>query len=460
MWRRRFWGCLEPKGVCVVDPARATEPRSFLVPKRIPLGWRVVPLSQVLEERRMKVSDDEFAPLSVTMDGIVPQRDHVAKTSDGSNRKGVRRGDLVINSRSDRKGASGVSPQDGSVSLISIVMRPVGVESRFLHHLVRSFAFQEEFYRRGQGIVADLWTTRFPALKRIEVALPPRNDQARIADFLDRETAHIDALIEKKERLIALLEEKRAALITRAVTKGLDPNVPMKDSGVEWIGEIPEHWEVVSLGRLITNIQQGWSPIAEDRLAAEGEWAVIKLSAVKPREFVETEHKTLPATLNGDSRIEIKQGDLLITRANTPELVGTACVVSSVRERVMMSDLVYRVNTLDQVVCRRYLVHWLTSMAGRSHVEIEARGASRSMVKISTALIRRWPCILPPMREQNEIAAHLEKNAAHSGALQSELSRSITLLRERRSALITAAVTGQIDIDEYEASQDALQSQE
>ena len=423
MWRRRFWGCLEPKGVCVVDPARATEPRSFLVPKRIPLGWRVVPLSQVLEERRMKVSDDEFAPLSVTMDGIVPQRDHVAKTSDGSNRKGVRRGDLVINSRSDRKGASGVSPQDGSVSLISIVMRPVGVESRFLHHLVRSFAFQEEFYRRGQGIVAD-------------------------------------ALIEKKERLIALLEEKRAALITRAVTKGLDPNVPMKDSGVEWIGEIPEHWEVVSLGRLITNIQQGWSPIAEDRLAAEGEWAVIKLSAVKPREFVETEHKTLPATLNGDSRIEIKQGDLLITRANTPELVGTACVVSSVRERVMMSDLVYRVNTLDQVVCRRYLVHWLTSMAGRSHVEIEARGASRSMVKISTALIRRWPCILPPMREQNEIAAHLEKNAAHSGALQSELSRSITLLRERRSALITAAVTGQIDIDEYEASQDALQSQE
>src|SRR5690554_2988110 len=178
------------------------------------------------------------------MKGIVPQLENAAKTDAGENRKLVLEDDFVINSRSDRKGSAGVSTLDGSVSLISIVMVPKRITPSFAHHLLRSYPFQEEFYRFGKGIVADLWSTNSSEMKNILIPEMPVSEQTQNANILDRETAKIDALIEKQQRLIALLKEKRQAVISHAVTKGLDPNAPMKDSGVEWLGEVPAHWEV------------------------------------------------------------------------------------------------------------------------------------------------------------------------------------------------------------------------
>lgn len=288
-------------------------------------------------------------------------------------------------------------------------------------------------------------------VRRVRVPVPPQKVATRIADFLDRETAYIDSLIEKKERLLSLLEEKRSALITQAVTKGLDPEVPMKDSGVEWIGEIPEHWDVVPAGRLFRDIEQGWSPVADDRPAEPSEWAVIKLSAIKGGVFIESEHKTLPKALSGDPRLEIREGDLLVTRANTPELVADVCVVQAVRPRLMISDLVYRVQLRATSAVPEYLAYWLLSDAGRTHVEVEARGSSLSMVKVSQRLLKSWPCVLPPRAEQREIEARLKHEETTLREIVSHTEKSISLLRERRSALITAAVTGQIDVSEYAA---------
>jgi type I restriction enzyme S subunit len=134
-----------------------------------PDDWPIKRLGELFRERKEKVSDKEFAALSVTKSGIVPQLETAAKTDDGNNRKGVRAGDFVINSRSDRKGSGGLSELDGSVSLINIVLEPLRILPRFAHHLLRSPAFQEEFYRWGRGIVADLWTTRFTEMKNIRV---------------------------------------------------------------------------------------------------------------------------------------------------------------------------------------------------------------------------------------------------------------------------------------------------
>src|SRR5690606_39204495 len=167
---------------------------------------------------------------------------------DGDNRKKVLAGDFVINSRSDRKGSSGLSTMDGSVSLICTVLIPTGLHGPFIHHLLRSVDFQEEYYRWGKGIVADLWSTNFSDMKNIVLGIPPEAEQTQIARFLDHETARIDALIEEQQRLIELLKEKRQAVISHAVTKGLNPTVPMKDSGVEWLGEVPAHWKVSKLG--------------------------------------------------------------------------------------------------------------------------------------------------------------------------------------------------------------------
>lgn len=219
----------------------------------IPEEWELTRLGTRFEERRTKVSDKEFPPLSVTKQGILPQLDSAAKSNDGDNRKLVKKGDFVINSRSDRKGSSGISNADGSVSLINIVLHPKGIHPIYCNYLLKSHGFVEEFYRMGHGIVADLWTTRYDEMKAIMVSIPTLDEQSAIAAFLDRKTAQIDQAIERKERQIELLKERRQILIHKSVTRGLDPNVPMKDSGVEWIGEIPSHWEVKRL-KLVANL--------------------------------------------------------------------------------------------------------------------------------------------------------------------------------------------------------------
>jgi type I restriction enzyme S subunit len=194
---------------------------------------------------------------------------------------------------------------------------------------------------------------------------PPREQQCAIAKYLDRETAKIDALVEKKERLIELLWEKRTALITHTVTQGLDSNVPMKDSRIEWLGQIPSHWEIVRLRRILTVVEQGWSPLAEDRKAAEDEWGVIKLSAIKAGRFIQDEHKTLPLGVEHRPSLEIRAGDILMTRGNTPQLVGDVCLVREARSQLMVSDLVYRLMFDRSLIEARFLTYWLLSRAGR-----------------------------------------------------------------------------------------------
>jgi type I restriction enzyme S subunit len=185
----------------------------------IPEHWRATRIGSVFLERKEKVSDKEYMPLSVTKQGIVPQLDTAAKTNDGDNRKLVKVGDFVINSRSDRKGSSGLSSLDGAVSLINIVLKPMrDVNGKFIHYLFKSNSFVEEFYRNGHGIVADLWTTRYAEMKTIMMPLPPKEEQVQIADFLDKKTAQIDTAIELQQKQIEKLKEYRASLIDSVVT--------------------------------------------------------------------------------------------------------------------------------------------------------------------------------------------------------------------------------------------------
>ena len=223
------------------------------------------------------------------------------------------------------------------------------------------------------------------------------------------------------------------------------PYSAYKGSGVEWLGEIPAHWAAVPFRRLIRRIEQGWSPVAEDRLAALDEWAVVKLSAVNKGRFLPNEHKSLPADLAPDIRFEIRDGDFLLTRSNTPELVGDVCVAREVRRGLMLCDLVYRLQLRSEPVAPAYLAYWLLSRAGRHQIEVDARGSSQSMVKISQGLIRSWTVVLPPLAEQNPIVAFLDRETARIDALVAKKERLIELLQEKRTALITQAVTKGLD---------------
>lgn len=185
---------------------------------KIPKQWEVTRLGTRFIERRRKVSDKDFSPLSVTKNGVVPQLETAVKTNDGDNRKLVKKGDFVINSRSDRKGSSGIAKKDGSVSLINIVLKPREIYPEFCNYLLKCNSFKEEFYRMGHGIVADLWTTRYDEMKNIKIMIPNFCEQISIVNFIEKECQKIDNAIVLQEKQLQKLKEYRAILIDNAVT--------------------------------------------------------------------------------------------------------------------------------------------------------------------------------------------------------------------------------------------------
>lgn len=198
---------------------------------KVPEHWIIERIGTAFDEKREKVNDTDYPPLSVTMKGIVPQLDTAAKTDHNDNRKRVSVNDFVINSRSDRRGSSGVSELNGSVSVINIVLAPrKHFYGKYLHHLFRSYRFIEEFYRVGRGIVDDLWTTRYSVMKAIDFAFPDFEEQKAIADYLDEKTAHIDRIIETINTQIDKLKELRKTLINDVVTGKI--KVAMKGEAV------------------------------------------------------------------------------------------------------------------------------------------------------------------------------------------------------------------------------------
>lgn len=322
-------------------------------------------------------------------------------------------------------------------------------EPRFLYYLMLMAAKRGVFAGSGNQNTIDHLTA--VQLKHYQFPFAPAAEQRAIAAFLDRETARIDALVEKKQRLIELLGEQRAALITQAVTKGPDRHAPVTNSGIGWLGEIPMHWQMTAAGRLLERIEQGWSPVADDRQAAPDGWAVIKLSAVSHGTFRSEQHKALPVGIEANVAYEIRDGDFLMTRANTPDLVADVCIVRGARRRLMLCDLVYRLTWCSTQASPEFIAYWFLSTKGRHQIEVDARGASQSMVKVSKRLIRAWVIAQPPITEQRAIAAFLDRGTARIDALVAKINQAIERLKELRTALVSAAVTGKIDVREEAA---------
>ena len=224
----------------------------------LPAHWTCDKISILFSERRTKVSDKDYAPLSVARIGVVPQLATAVKTDAGDNRKLVCNGDFVINSRSDRKGSCGVADRDGSVSLINIVLTPRNEwNNRYVHYLMRSQPFSEEYYRYGRGIVADLWTTRYSEMKSILLPIPPRTEQDQIVRFLDWKVSAINKMAKIQSRKLHLLEQFRDSFITRLTHYGIHKDAPLEKTEIAWLGKIPKSWHIRSfskIARVCTNL--------------------------------------------------------------------------------------------------------------------------------------------------------------------------------------------------------------
>jgi type I restriction enzyme S subunit len=416
----------------------------------VPIHWNIKRLGQFFEERREKVSDKDYPPLSVTMKGIVPQLDNAAKSDAGDNRKLVLKNDFVINSRSDRKGSSGISPLDGSVSLISIVMEPKRINPKFAHHLLRSYPFQEEFYRYGKGIVADLWSTNSSEMKNILLPEIGDEESKAIANFLDYETAKIDTLIEKQQQLIKLLKEKRQAVISHAVTKGLNPQAPMKYSGVEWLGEVPDHWGIKRnkhLMEFVTSGSRGWAEYYSDDGALFFRITNLTRDTVEPK--LESIQNVKPPAGSEGERSKIRSGDLLISI--TADL-GSVCVADDSVAGGFVSQHVSLCRPNSLVVSSRWLAYFILSDAAKE--QFIGSGYGGTKIQLSLEDIRELNIAYPPVSEQGEIALYIDTKLEKFALLMNRAESQVNLLQERRTALISAAVTGKIDVRNWEQPND------
>jgi type I restriction enzyme S subunit len=363
-------------------------------------------------------------------------------------RRVLRDGDILISTvRTYLRAIAQVNaPSDNMIASTGFaVLRPRSVASRYLGYACYAEGFVGEVIARSVGV-------SYPAINASElvglkIPLPPSDEQAAIAAFLDRETAKIDALMAEQENLIGLLKEKRQAVISHAVTKGLDPSVPMKDSGVEWLGEVPAHWDVLRIKHLVASLEQGWSPQCEGfPVQSEDEWGVLKVGCVNGGVFRPEENKTLPPELEPLPELGLACGDLLISRANTRELVGSAAVALQDFPRLMLCDKLYRLRLRSDTCAPVYLAMYLGIPRVRGQIELSATGASSSMLNIGQSTILELDVAVPPPDEQTAIATFLDHETARIDALTAEAQSTITLLQERRTALISAAVTGQIDV--------------
>jgi type I restriction enzyme S subunit len=433
---------------------------------QIPAHWCVRRLKEVASVRLSNVdkkSLDGESPVRLCNytdvyyhDRITSDMDFMAATASAEQirRFRLQRGDVLITKDSESWDDIAV-PSVVEADLDNVLcgyhlalLRPTdALHGPYLSRLLGAPGPREQFRVAANGI------TRFglggDAIAEAATLVPPLPDQHVIAAFLDRETARIDALVAKKEALVELLQEKRTALITRAVTKGLDATVPLKNSGVEWLGEIPAHWEVKRLRHVIRRIEQGWSPECENREAGEDEWGVLKAGCVNRGTFIASEHKALPAMLKPIPSLEIAEGDLLMSRASgSRELVGSVAVVPKCRQRLLLCDKVFRLHPIMDSGDRYFLAYAMNSKVVRSQIEVVLSGGSGLANNIAQEVVKDLAIAHPRADEQRAIAAVLDGETAKLDALVAEVRHAISRLEEYRTALISAAVTGKIDVRE------------
>ena len=402
---------------------------------KIPKEWDVVRLGGLFRERRTKVSDLDFPALSVTKKGILPQLDSAAKTKDGDNRKLVKCGDFVINSRSDRKGSSGVSDRDGSVSLINIVLEPQKIEATFCHHLLKSNAFIEEYYRVGRGIVADLWTTRYDEMRTISLALPSKMEQVAIAKFLDEKTAQIDEAIAIKQKQIELLKERKQIIIQKAVTQGLNPDVPMKDSGVDWIGEIPEHWSVKRAKYLLDEINERSDTGLEELLSVSHMTGVTPRSEKNVTMFMAEDYTGSKLCHSGDLVINIMWAWM------------GALGVSDRTGIVSPSYGVFR-EQREGTFVPEYLEMLLKSTKYVEYYNKVSTGLHSSRLRFYGHMLFDMALGFPPYEEQTQIVEYISRECSKVDGAITVQAEQVSKLKEYKTTLINSAVTGKIKVTE------------
>lgn len=403
----------------------------------IPNHWDIKPLWSMFK-RQKRTGHQSERLLSVYRDyGVIPKDsrdDNANKASeDLSTYQLVKPGDLTINKMKAWQGSVAISSIQGIVSPAYFIFTPSHhALPKYLHYLFRCTRYIAGYLAISKGVRVGQWDMDPDHHSRMPVVLPPRKEQEEIADFLDRETARIDSLIEKKTRFIELLKEKRQAVITNAVTKGLDPSAQTQESGVEWIGRIPANWSVRPLFSAAKEVYRSNKGMVESNLLSLSYGRVVRRDINAGEGLLPDSFETYQIIEDGE--IVMRLTDL----QNDQKSLRTALAT----ERGIVTSAYVVIRPSDSLNSE-YLAHLMRAYDIQK-VFYSMGGGMRQSMKFSD--LRRLPLLIPSLQEQMVICSSLHPKLARIDQLVSKTERSIELLREHRSALITAAVTGKIDV--------------
>lgn len=389
--------------------------------------FAMAPVGSIVVERNQKVGETEYPPLSVGKRGVTPQLAGVAKSQTEGDRKLVRAGDLVINSRSDRRGASGLARQDGSVSVVYSVMtpRPDLLIPEYGHHLFRSVAFQDEFFRWGTGIVDDLWSTNFTRMSRIRIPLPPRDVQRRLAARLDE----VEAMIAKLDELTEAL---RSRAIDTAALFGLaeDDSRPGENTQSPLSG-MPEHWDRTKFGYDFTE--------STERNGDDPPGPLLSVSEFRGVE-VNTRTDGQQASLDV-AKYRVVRPDQLA--ANMMWLNHGGLGVSSLTGYISPD---YKAFWISPRFYPRYVHHLLRSPRYVDYFGAIGTGVRPNAQRVTKTALDMMPLPLPPMEEQMRIADHLDEVTTRIDGMLAKIASLRDLLVERSSAFLLDVVTGKKEV--------------
>ncbi|MEJ1363750.1 MAG: restriction endonuclease subunit S [Candidatus Sedimenticola sp. (ex Thyasira tokunagai)] len=331
-------------------------------------------------------------------------------------------------------------------NFVARIKPAIGVDSRYfvyLHAALYAARFNFPAIKQTTGIQ----NLDAEAYFNIKVAFPTEEEQDFIAGYLDRETAYIDTLIAEKERMLTLLEEKRAALISQAVTRGLDPGVPLKPSGLDWLGDIPAHWEIKRL-KYLAQVRGGLTLGKKYSTSNLIEMPYLRVANVQDGHLNLEQVTTVEVPHSEAKGYLLKYGDVLMNEGGDIDKLGRGCVWRQEVSQCLHQNHVFAVRPFS--VTSEWLSLWTSTFPAKHYFESRAKRAT-NLASISGTNIKELPVPMPPDEEQTRIQGFIEKSTNRITGLQLELRDTLRLLKERRSALITAAVTGQIDPEDMAA---------
>ncbi|MHB1682955.1 MAG: restriction endonuclease subunit S [Bacilli bacterium] len=413
---------------------------------KVPEHWDLRPLFTVMRERNESnagMTEENLLSLSY---GQIVQKD--IRSQDGllpdsfETYQIVYPGDIVFrltDLQNDQRSLRTAIVQDkGIITSAYVTAIPMRVLPAYANYLLRAYDLTKVFYSMGGGLRQSM---KFSDLKRMPLLLPVFDEQLSIADFLDRETAKIDSLVAEQERLIALLKEKRQAVVSHAVTKGLDTSAPMKDSGIEWIGEIPDHWGVSKLG-YVASEQGGKTPSKENQKYWDGKIPWVSPKDMKTSVISDSIDHITPIAVDECGMTMIPENAVLVV-VRGMILAHSFPVAETVKSVTINQDMKALIS--NKGVLSGYLRLVLES-AKPYVVSVLVAEAAHGTRVLRTDIWKRLSVLIPPQIEQQRIIEHVSSVSEEYKRLVSQIERGIALLKERRSALISVAVTGKIDV--------------